>query len=175
MAARFAGHRHLHGDTKQTAILREKLERIQIRKFLKGEPSFGAGLPNIELLADQVLDQRRVLHSFLDLVCQGFCVFDGPETRVRFFPALGVCPLGPGVQLIDKSDGMFVVISFGVFVSVDQAISIVILFVVDILADHAGCGTHEDQRLISGCDAVGDDVEQRPAVLPLMDLVKEGT
>ena len=64
-------------------------------------------------------------------------------------------------------------VSFRIVPAVDHVLGFVILEVVYILADRAGCRCHENHRLFPGRDAVRDDVIKGPTVLPLVDLVHQ--
>ena len=48
-----------------------------------------------------------------------------------------------------------------------------IFLVVYILPDRSGRGRDVDQRLVPGCNAIGDDVIQLAPILPLMHLVHQ--
>ena len=61
-----------------------------------------------------------------------------------------------------------------IFVAVYDALGLFVFFVVDVFSNGSGCGGDESQRLRAGLIAVGNDVVQRSAVFPLMDLVHHG-
>ena len=157
------------------SVLGVEGEGVRVVQFLEGQPGFGGRFAYVELLADEVLHEVRVRLGPLDLLCERPEVLDRAEARVRLLPAFRIGPLLALVQLIDHREEPVVVVSLRIVPAVYYAFGFVVLEVVNVLSDRAGCGRHEDHRLFPGCNAVRDDVIQRPAILPLVDLVHQST
>ena len=85
----------MHPD--EDPLRRVELVRVAAVELLKGEPRLGAGLADVKLLTDQVLDKRGVCLGLLDLLCERPVALDGAEAGIGLFPAGGVCPLRTGV------------------------------------------------------------------------------
>ena len=155
----------------QAAVFLVELEGVTIVQLLKIEPGFGGRFADVEILADEVSDEGWVFLCPLDPLFQRRVALDRPEARICLFPAVRVRPLAALVELVNKRDPARVVVPVRIFVAVYDALGLFVFLVVDVLADGSGGGGDKSQRLCAGLIAVGNDVVQRSAVFPLMDLV----
>ena len=158
----------------QAAVFPVELEGVAVVELLEVEPGFAGGLADVEILADEVSDEGRVFLRPLDPLFEGRVALDRPEARICLFPAVRVRPLAALVELVNKRDPARVVVPVRIFVAVYDSLGLFVFFVVDVFSNGAGCGGDESQWLRAGLIAVGNDVVQRSAVFPLMDLVHHG-
>ena len=158
----------------QTAVFLVELEGVAIVQLLKIEPGFGGRFADVEILADEVSDEGRVFLRPLYPLFEGRVGLDRSEARVCLFPAVRVRPLAALVELVNKRDPARVVVPVRILIAVYDALGFFVFLVVDVFSNGAGGGGDESQRLRAGLIAVGNDVVQRSAIFPLMDLVHHG-
>ena len=145
------------------AVTRTQCLNIESRlvvELLKCKERLGGRLPDIKVLAQQVLHQHRVRLGAFHLVGQRFLVLNGPEARVRLFPAGRIRPLAPLIQFIDDRQHRLIVVPFRIIISVDNPPAFVILQVEDVITHRAGRGCDDGQRLCPGAHAVDNNVVQ---------------